>query len=340
MKSRSEKHIGNDNPHGLLKCIKLKKTRLPGNLFLAPLAGYTDGAFRSVCFEQGADFAYTEMVSAEALARGSSKTVNLLKPWPTENMLGVQVFGSDYTVFLKALPLILTFNPTLIDINCGCSIPKVLKTGSGAALLRFPQKIRDIIKALSEACTVPVTLKIRSGWDAAERNYREVADAAVEAGASLITLHPRTQAQRFTGTADWSQLKQLKTSCPLPVIGSGDLFSAEDALRMMSSTGCDGVMFARGALGNPFIFRQARQLLGGSGAPDVIPDAEKLAVFLTQLKRLALLKGEPAACREMRKQLAAYTRGMRNARPLREAGNKAESISRYQSCIRAYLENI
>ncbi len=322
----------------MLKCIELGKTRLPGNLFLAPLAGYTDAAFRSVCLEYGADFTFTEMVSAEALARGNPKTVELLKPWPTEIILGVQVFGPDYTTFLRALPRILTFNPTLIDINCGCSVPKVLKTGSGAALLRHPQKIRDIIKALCEACPIPVTLKIRSGWDAAARNYREVADAAVEAGASLITLHPRTQAQKFAGTADWNQIKELKDAFPLPVIGSGDLFSAEDALRMLRKTGCDGVMFARGSLGNPFIFRRTKRLISGSGAPDTVPDTKKLAVFMTQLERLALLKGESAACREMRKQLAAYTRGMRNAKPLREAGNKAVSIAGYRSSINAYLQ--
>jgi len=328
-----------DSP-GLLKPIAIGNTLLPGNLFLAPLAGYSEAAFRSVCLENGADFTYTEMVSAEALARNNKKTIELLRPAENEALLGVQVFGPEYKTFLRALPRILTFGPTLIDINCGCSVPKVLKTGSGAMLLQHPQKIHDIIKALVQAAPIPVTLKIRSGWDESSINFLEIAAVAGDAGASLITLHPRTRAGRFFGNADWEQIKKLKAECPLPVIGSGDLFSADDALRMLSETSCDGVMFARGAIGNPFIFARTKHYITHPGEEFTISPAQKLEVFLMQLEHLARIKGEQTACREMRKQLAAYTKGMKNAKPLREACNKAETMTRYRRYITAYLESL
>jgi tRNA-dihydrouridine synthase B len=321
-----------------LKQIKLEQLTIPGNLILAPLAGYSDTAFRSVCLDNGADFTFTEMVSAEALARKNRKTLSLLERAHNEKLLGVQIFASEYSTCLKALQQIKKYNPSLIDLNCGCSVPKVLKTGSGAALLRHPDKIKQIVKALCEATSLPITIKLRSGWDENSINFLEIADLAEKAGVSLITLHPRTRAQRFSGSARWEEIKQLKRHTSLPVIGSGDLFSANAALRLFKETGCDGVMFARGAIGNPFIFMQTKLMLQGETSIEAISPQQKLSTALLHLERLIALKGEAVACREMRKQLAAYTKGLKNSRVLRELRNKAQTREEYISCINSHLK--
>ncbi|MBN1797843.1 MAG: tRNA dihydrouridine synthase DusB [Spirochaetales bacterium] len=337
MKNRcSHESLNHTTANNFLKQITLKNSVLPGNLFLAPLAGYTDAAFRSICLDYGADFTYTEMVSAEALARKNQKTLSLLERAENETLLGVQLFASEYSTCLKALPQIRKYKPTLIDLNCGCSVPKVLKTGSGAALLQTPVKIQEIVKALSQASSIPVTLKLRSGWDETSINFLEIACQAEEAGAALITLHPRTRAQRFAGLARWEQISALKKHIAIPVIGSGDLFSAEHALCMIEQTGCDGVMFARGAIGNPFIFRLTKQLAGAENTTETIPPQQRLFTALIHLKRLAELKGEHIACREMRKHMAAYTKGLKNSKVLRELCNKAQTLDEYAAHINVY----
>ncbi len=323
--------------NNFLKQIKLKAIIIPGNLFLAPIAGYSDAAFRSICLDYGADFTYTEMVSAEALARINQKTFSLLNRAENEKLLGIQLFASEYSTCLKALQQIRKYNPALIDLNCGCSMPKVLKTGSGAALLQTPAKIKQIVKALCEASSIPITIKLRSGWDEASINFLEIACLAEEAGAALITLHPRTRAQRFSGLARWDQISELKKHTSLPVIGSGDLFSADAALRMLKVTGCDGVMFARGAIGNPFIFRYTKHMAQQNTPVEIILPQQKLSTAIIHLERLAKLKGEKIACREMRKHLAAYTKGLKNSRILRELCNKAKTLKEYSIHINTYL---
>jgi nifR3 family TIM-barrel protein len=318
--------------------IELPGLTLPGNLFLAPLAGITDRAFRRICLEKGAPFTYTEMISGEALARGNRKTIHLLERTEQEDFLGVQIFLSTEDQALRALPVIEAAKPSLIDLNCGCPVPKVVKTGAGAALMKEPERIYRIVKALSEAAAVPITVKLRTGWDHQSLTYLEAGDAAVSAGAVLITLHGRTRSQGYSGTADWSCIRRLTESADVPVIGNGDAFSAEAARNMLEETGCAGVMFARGAMGNPFIFSQSRTLLQ-EGRAEALPSVREIMdTALTHLRYAVLYKGEPTACREMRKQMASYTKGLPGSAHLRSAIVSCSSDEEYRTTISAYLD--
>ncbi len=319
--------------------IELPGLTLPGNLFLAPLAGITDRAFRRICLEKGAPFTYTEMISGEALARGNRKTITLLERTEGEAFLGVQIFLSTEEQALRALPVIEAAGPSLIDLNCGCPVPKVVKTGAGAALMKDPERIYRIVKALTGAAGVPITVKLRTGWDHQSLTYLEAADAAVSAGAALLTLHGRTRSQGYSGTADWSCIRSLVESVSVPVIGNGDAFSAEAARRMMEETGCSGVMFARGAMGNPFIFSQSRSLLE-TGRAEALPSLEEiLETALKHLHYAVLYKGEQTACREMRKQMASYTKGLPGSAHLRSAIVSCSTEEEYRTTISGYLDS-
>jgi nifR3 family TIM-barrel protein len=336
---------------GFYHPVTVGNLALPGNLFLAPVAGYTDRIFRSICVEAGADLAFTELVSAESLIRapeggrrpdGSLHPVHeLLRRGEGETRYAVQLFGADPRRMYEAAALLAPWKPDLVDINGGCPVPKVTKTGAGAALMRDPANLGRVTAAVVRASrehlgAAPVSVKIRSGWDAASVNYAECALAAAEAGASMVSLHPRTRSQGYGGRSDWSHIADLVSRLDLPVTGSGDLYTPEDAERMLRETGCAAVMFARGAIGNPFIFTAARSLLstGSWTAPD--PAARAAAAF-RQLEILAGEIGEGAACRRMRKQFCACTRGcmgvpgMAGAAALRNALVHAESIEEYRN---------
>ena len=240
--------------------VTIGNLTIPGNLFLAPVAGYSDRAFRSVCREGGANFAYTEMVSAEALVRGSDKTHQLMVRAANEDTYAVQLFGGTPEVMAQAVEQVLTQNdkevvPEVIDINAGCPVPKITKTGAGSSLTRCPEQLYKVVAAAVSASSslgdkqVPVTIKIRSGWDAQNMTWKEAALAAVEAGAAALTIHPRTRAQGYEGKSDWGilaelvELIQAKTQGKVPIFGSGDIFTPEDAQRMLQETGCQGGMF-------------------------------------------------------------------------------------------------
>jgi tRNA-dihydrouridine synthase B len=324
--------------------IDLPRLHLEGNVFLAPVAGYSDAAFREVCIRFGAYLCFTEMVSAEALARGSGKTLQLARRGENEKNLAIQLFGCDPLACSRAVRALQPLRPALYDLNCGCAVPKVLKTGAGAALLRNPQRIADILRAMASETAAPLSVKLRSGWDAQSLNYLEAAEKAIGAGAAMLTLHPRTRAQTFSGRADWSHIRALKAQSPVPVIGSGDLFRAEDALAMLQETGCDGIMLARGALGNPFLFTQTRRLLEGpaaaSGAPTTATTpsvADRLQTALEHLGREVALKGEPIACREMRKHFCHYTRGIPDGGELRHRAVRALTLSEYRRLVEEFL---
>jgi nifR3 family TIM-barrel protein len=322
-------------PHSSLTIGSLA---LPGNLFLAPVAGYTDRAFRSICAGYGANLGYTELASAEAIVRwpgdlAESKTGRLMRRGEGEGFYAIQLFGANPDVMRRAVLKLAPFKPDLIDINCGCPVPKVVKSGAGSALMRdtalLGRIVAAVVRASGEALGgVPVTVKLRSGWDAASLNYGEAAAVAVDAGAALVSLHPRTRAQGYGGKSDWALIADLAARLPVPVAGSGDLFQAEDACRMLRETGCAAVMFARGALGNPFIFRDARALLSGGVCPSPTP-AERLDAAFRHLKLLIADLGEYAACREMRKHFCAYTKGIPDGARLRNALVRAESAEDY-----------
>ena len=305
----------------LYRPVAIGSLALGGNLFLAPVAGYSDRAFRSVCIDRGADFTCTEMVSSEALIRNRERTEPLLARAENEGRYAAQLFGADPGVMYRAALLLAPWRPDAVDINCGCPVPKVVKTGAGSALMRSPETLGRIVEAVARASrealdNAPVTVKLRSGWDSASLNYLECGRIAVEAGAALVGLHPRTRAQGYSGASDWAHIADLASRLPVPVAGSGDLFSPEDAGRMLRETGCAAVMFARGALGNPFIFEAARAFLRGEDWREPSPQ-EKLETAFRQLRILARDRGERNACREMRKQLCAYTRGINGAAALR-----------------------
>ncbi|MBN2440660.1 MAG: tRNA dihydrouridine synthase DusB [Spirochaetales bacterium] len=321
----------------LIHPLSIGECVIPGNIFLAPMAGFTDAAFRAICLKKGAFFTYTEMVSAEACMRKSEKTLKLLERAESEKILGMQVFGSQPKQIAAAVREIIKYGPALIDLNCGCSIPKILKTGSGAHLLKNPKLIGEIIRAMNQETDVPVTLKIRSGWDTNTINYSEIGLIAQEAGASLITLHPRTRSERFSGHSDWDHITQLKDLLSIPVIGSGDLFTPEDVCAMLTRTGCDGVMIARGAIGNPFIFSEVRNACAGEISRVTITPEERLLCALEHLKKFIALKGEAKACTEMRKHFCAYTKGLSNSSVLRRQCVHASTESDYEKIVDEFI---
>jgi nifR3 family TIM-barrel protein len=332
----------------LYRPVTIGSLSLTGNLFLAPVAGYSDRAFRSLCVEQGADFTCTELVSSEALVRraeGMAKTRALLRRGEKEAPYAVQLFGADAEVMYRAALGLAPFHPEAVDINSGCPVPKVVKAGAGAALMRDPPVLGRVVEAVVRASAealggVPVTVKMRSGWDSGSVNYREAAAACQNAGAALVTLHPRTRAQGYGGKSDWSHIADLASRLRIPVAGSGDLYTPEDAGLMLRETGCAAVMFARGAMGNPFIFAAARAfLVGGTYTPP--SPGERLAGAFRHLLMLAEDLGEKTACLEMRKQFCAYTKG--NGRPgipgggrLRERLVHAATIADYQAVLEEY----
>ncbi|MCR5290923.1 MAG: tRNA dihydrouridine synthase DusB [Treponema sp.] len=330
--------------------VSIGSLSLNGNLFLAPVAGYSDRAFRHVCVIGGADFAYTEMVSAEALTRGNEKTKDLMLRAPNEKAYAVQLFGGTGDVVSRAATIVLASTTAeCIDINAGCPVPKIVKTGAGSSLTRDPDRLYDLLHAVVKAvssydgtrpcyedgtkpkCTVPVTVKIRSGWDAQHITWKEAAQAALEAGVSAITLHGRTRAQGYEGKADWGLLKELVdfVAGRIPVFGSGDVFTPEAAKDMLEQTGCDGVMFARGAMGHPFIFRQTRQLLT-EGFYEEISERERLQAGFDELEILVKDRGENNACREMRKRFCSYSKGIPGGAELRRQIITASSVEDYK----------
>jgi tRNA-dihydrouridine synthase B len=301
------------------------------------MAGYTDFSFRAVCARQGASLCFTEMASADALVRDNGTTLRLLEKTPGDALTAYQIFGSRPAVAAGAVRRIVSMGPAIIDLNCGCSVPKVLKAECGAVLTRTPGLIGDIVSAMKSETDIPVSVKLRLGWDDSSLTYLACAEAACKAGAALVTLHPRTRAQGFSGTARWEHIARLKQAVDVPVIGSGDLFDAAACARMISQTGCDGVMVARGSLGNPFIFAQSEALLRGQGATFRIEAALRLSTAMDHLHFLAERVGEDKACRDMRKHFVAYTKGLEGGSLIRESVVHAERIDEYEEIVESYL---
>ncbi len=341
-KSDAPKASTMEKNSGLYRPVTIGNFSLPGNIFLAPAAGYSDKSFRSICVDWGADFTYTEMVSSEAYVRNSVKTEKLIERGHSEQHYAVQIFGAHPEYMAEtAIRIIERYQPSCIDINAGCPMPKITKTGAGSALMRHPQKLYGVVKAVTEAIThngyaVPVTVKIRSGWSQTELTWKDAAQAAVDAGAAALTMHPRTCAQCYEGRADWQLIAQLAALMEgkVPVFGSGDLFSPEAARDMLDATHCAGVMFARGAMGNPFIFQQTKELLC-TGTYRSIPIADKIRTAKHELALLCEETGEQTACREMRKRFAAYIKGIEGGARIREQLVRACSIHDYETILQA-----
>ncbi len=327
------------SPNEYLHPIELPGITLPCNLFLAPLAGFTDVAFRAVCVENGACFTYTEMVSAEGLIRDNRKTADLLEKAPGEDNYGIQLFTSSPDSAEKAAEMCRAFQPALIDLNCGCPVPKVVKNGAGAALLRDPKRITAIVRALLRGGGgIPVSVKIRTGWDNSSINYLETAAAAAEGGAAMLCLHPRTRSAGYSGTAAREHIGILKEAVSLPVIGSGDLFTPRDAEALFRDTGCDGLIFARGAIGNPFLFRQTKEYLTTGIEPPPAGAAERMETAWRHYSYLLRRKGEKTASKEIKKHFAAYTKGLPRSGELRNSLMHAGCSEMFEKIINKYLE--
>ena len=330
--------------------VDIGTLHLDGNLFLAPIAGYSDMAFRSLCVEYGASLCTTEMVSAEALVRGNKKTELLMRRAPNEKVYCVQIFGGNAQTMAEAAKIVLEKTDCdCIDINGGCPVPKITKTGAGSVLTKEPERLFSIVKAVKESSieytslhpergNVPVTIKIRSGWDSSNITWKECADAALKAGADAITIHARTKAQGYSGKADWEIQKRLVefVAKRIPVFGSGDAFSPETAKLMLEQTDVDAVMFARGAMGDPFLFRRTKQFLT-EGKYETETPKERLEAGLRELKMNVAEQGEKAACMLMRKKICAYSSGIKGGARLREQIVNSRSIKDYEELFKQFL---
>ena len=287
--------------------------KIKNQVVLAPMAGICNSAFRRICKEMGCGLIYAEMVSDKAITYNNKKTIDMLYMTEEERPLVQQIFGSDKESFVVAAKYIYeNMKPDIIDINMGCPVPKVaVRAQAGSALLKSPEKIYDIVKAVVEAVPIPVTVKIRSGWDHKSINAVEVAKIVEKAGASAICVHPRTRSQGYSGVADWNIIKSVKENVSIPVIGNGDVKSPEDAQRMIDETKCDAVMIGRGVLGNPWIIKNTISYLDGREI-DVISDKEKIDMCLHHLNYLNDLKDEHLASLEIRNHIGWYLKGMKD----------------------------
>ena len=292
--------------------MKIGNVKIENRLLLAPMAGVTDAPFRAICAEFGYGLAYTEMISAKALMYKDKKTFSYLIKSEEEPEPAVQIFGSDIDAIKFATELLNKTNTPIIDINMGCPAPKVVKNGEGSALMKDPDKAAKVIKAAVEVSEKPVTVKIRAGWNKDNINAVEFALMAQECGVAAVAVHPRTRDMYYSGKADWEIIKKVKEKLEIPVIGGGDIFFADDALRMMETTNCDAVMVARGVMGNPWIFRDFRALENNS-IVEKVSIAEKKAMIKHHMKLLVKYKGEHRAILEIRKHAAWYSKGERNA---------------------------
>ncbi len=314
-----------------------KALDLSSRLLLAPLAGISNIAFRLAAKEHGAGLVCTEMVSADGIVRGNSKSLDLMAISPEERPTAIQLFGRDGDVIARAAQMV-EDKADAIDLNFGCPAKKVVKNGSGSALMRQPEILEGIISKVAVSVSLPVTAKIRSGWSEENINAPEIARIAEGSGAAAVIVHPRTRSQRFSGLSDWNVITDVKNTVSIPVIGNGDVNSPEDAKAMLDRTGCDGVMIGRGALGNPWIFSRTIHYMETGNIPPLPTPEEKLRHLLRFARSLADLQGEYRACREIRKFVKWYTKGMPKAKDMRQAAVQVESLEELENIVKSYIE--
>ena len=298
--------------------MKIKDIEFENNIFLAPMAGIADRAFRELCINYGAGYAVNEMVSSKGLTMGDKKSKELLTLGEIENPAGAQIFGDDAEIMAQAAQKCLEFQPDIIDINMGCPAPKIAMNGGGASLMKNPKLAGEIVKAVSEAVDIPVTVKMRKGWDNESITAVELAQIAEKNGASAITIHGRTRQQMYSGKVDYDIIAKVKKAVGIPVIANGDVTDEQSAAIMLEKTNADAIMIGRGALGNPWIFRRINAYLGECR---VLPDVsinEKMAVMLKHIQKIIEYKGEYTAMREARHHAAYYTKGIRGGAALRK----------------------
>ena len=310
--------------------MKISNVEIKNNLLLAPMAGIGDRAFRELCISYGAGYTVTEMVSSKGLTMGDKKSAELLTLGEVENPAATQIFGDDPEIMARSAIKCLEFNPSAIDINMGCPAPKVASNGGGASLMKNPLLAGEIVKAVSSAVSIPVTVKIRAGWDDESINAVELARIVEKNGASAVAVHGRTRMQMYSGKVDYSIIADVKRSVDIPVIGNGDIVDEQSAAIMLERTNCDGIMIGRGALGNPWIFKRIDAYLSECR---VLPDVsvnEKMVVMLKHIQTLIEYKGEYTGIREARHHAGYYTKGLRNSAGYRRELGRLESYEQLE----------
>lgn len=312
-----------------------------GVVFLAPMAGVTDLVYRKICRDYGADMVYTEMVSSNGLYYNDEKSISMLETQVTERPVALQIFGNEPEIMASVVERYINGleHVDIVDINMGCPAPKIVNNGNGSALMKNPILAGKIIEAVAKQSKKPVTVKIRKGWDDTQINAVEFAKILEESGAEAITVHGRTRDQFYAGKADWDIIGEVKAAVKIPVIGNGDIFSAEDGLEMLAKTGCDAIMIGRGCQGNPWLFKQIKQ--GLSQELIRVPSAsEKIDLAISHLEKLAAYKGERCAVKEMRKHMGWYIKGLKNATEIRRIINTLNTKSEVAEVLKQYREDV
>ena len=314
--------------------MKIGNIETKNNVFLAPMAGVTDLVFRVICKEMDCGMVYSEMVSAKGVQHNNKNTKELLKVDERERPVAMQMFGSDPEIMAEMARKLNEYEDIdILDINMGCPAPKIVKNGEGSALTLNPKLVGEIISAVSKASEKPVTVKFRKGFDADHINAPEFAQVMEENGAAAVAVHGRTRVQYYTGQADWDIIRDVKNAVSIPVIGNGDIFKGEDAVKMRDYTGCDGIMVARGAKGNPWIFREVKAALSGQPIPERPTEEEVISMLLRHAQLSVQYKGEKMGIREMRKHTAWYTTGMHGSSTLRNKVNQVETFDALQELL-------
>jgi tRNA-dihydrouridine synthase B len=306
---------------------------------LAPLAGITNLPMRLLAKRAGCGLVCSEMISSNGLVYGSKKTVQLLDSAAEEKPLSVQIFGSNPQMMADAARLVQDSGADIVDINMGCSVRKILKSNSGSALMKDPPLVKRVLDAVRRAVTIPLTIKIRSGWEPSGRQAVEISQLAEACGVDAVAVHPRTATQGFRGKADWTIIAAVKKAVSIPVIGNGDITAPADALQMLSETGCDGVMVGRAAIGNPMIFGQILSAAQGRPVP-ALDERQRFAMMIDYLADSVRYLGESTACLMMRSRLCWFVKGMRNAGQFRNSIRFIGSQQEAESLIRAYAMSI
>ncbi len=320
--------------------MKIGNLETKNNIFLAPMAGVTDLPFRCICSKYGAGMTYSEMISAKGLWYKDKKTASLMRIAPEERPCAIQIFGSEPEIMAAVVPQVMKFEPDIIDINMGCPAPKIVNNGDGSALMKNPKLMGEIVNAVAKASPVPVTVKIRSGWDDTSKNALECAKILESNGAAAIAVHGRTRQQFYSGKADWEIIRTIKNELSIPVIGNGDIWTAEDAKAMFDFTGCDAVMIARGAEGNPFIFKQTLELLQTGKVAFFPTPAEKASQALEHTRMLVADKGEERGIKEARKHIAWYIKGLKGASVLKGIIFKISEFYILEQLLNDYVKQL
>ena len=315
--------------------MKIGSVQLANPSVLAPLAGITDLPFRLLAKEAGCGLVCSEMISSNGLVHGSPKTLKMLNSCPEEKPLSIQIFGSDPAIMAEAAQLVESAGADILDINFGCSVKKIVKTGAGVALMRDPQVAEKILAAVRKAISIPLTIKIRSGWDASGSQALLISRIAEASGVDAIAVHPRTASQGFRGKAQWAIITEVKRAVRMPVIGNGDINSGQDALRMEAFTDCDGVMIGRAAIGNPWIFSQYLALKNGRLPMEIDLD-RRFEIIIRYVRSLIDYHGEVHACRMLRSRLGWFVKGMHSSSRFRESIKHIRTEADVMDLIEAY----